>query len=96
MDELAFVTVFNRGSLCVEKKSTKRQKFKKPNDFRQAHEVPYFRTPPYFFILDLLSYCACYYFTLAYIHFKFFKRKSDKISLRFEILCAYKRVFAIR
>jgi len=27
---------------------------------------------PKFLVLDLLSYCVCYYFTCAYLDFKFF------------------------
>jgi len=69
----------------VWKKLTKRQQCKKPNDFRLANETLVkkkyncvrqtashtFACNVIFFILYLLSYCVCCYFTCAYIHFKF-------------------------
>jgi len=43
MAELVFVTVLMFNTYVCRKKLTKRQKFKKPNNFRQANETLYWK-----------------------------------------------------
>jgi len=69
--------------ICVDKKLTKRQKFKNQTILDRRTKLRKeilrnVRNVNFFFILDLFSYCVCYYLTCGYTHFKFFNAKPTK------------------